>query len=264
MIEACRLCGSDDLTLWMRDGPNRDLNYYRCSNCTLWNYDLDCGVDQTQYTETYVSPEDVDHPFNRDIRQSWRFLRKQVSGPGSIMDIGCGSAGLLYLARKEGWDVHGMELTEKAASDIYEHQGIEIIVANFLEYDDPENREYDVVVLRHVLEHLPDSLLAMRQIGRMLRPNGVALLEFPNTGSISYRLKRIRKNSGLHKKKFAPEWRPGHVNEFCRKSFTYLLSQTGFELVTWRTYSSREALNPLYRVFPVSSKARVLVRKKAD
>ena len=264
MIEVCRLCGSDDLTLWMRDGLNGDLHFYRCGNCTLWNYDLDCGVDQTQYTETYVSPEDTDHVFNRDIRQSWRFLRKQVKGPASIMDIGCGSAGLLYLARKEGWDIHGMELTEKAARDIYEDQGIEIIVANFLEYDNPEGREYDVVVLRHVLEHLPDSLLAMRQIGRLLRPNGLALLEFPNTGSVSYRVKRILKNRGLRNKKFSPEWRPGHVNEFCRKSFKYLLSQTGFELVTWRTYSSREALNPFYRLFPVASKARVLVRKKAD
>ena len=264
MIEACRLCGSDDLTLWMRDGLNRDLHFYRCGNCTLWNYDLDCGVDQTQYTETYVSPEDTDHVFNRDIRQSWRFLRKQVKGPKSIMDIGCGSAGLLYLAAKEGWEINGMDLSEKAARDIYEDQGLEITVCDFLEYDNPEGREYDVVVLRHVLEHLPDSLLAMRQIGRLLRPNGVALLEFPNTGSVAYRIKRILKNLGLRNKKFSPEWRPGHVNEFCRTSFKYLLSQTGFELVTWRTYSSREALNPLYRVIPVASKVRVLVRKKAD
>jgi 2-polyprenyl-3-methyl-5-hydroxy-6-metoxy-1,4-benzoquinol methylase len=262
MIDACRLCGSDDLVLWMRDGRNRDLNFYRCRNCTLWNYDLDCGVDQNQYTETYVSPDDKNHKFNQDILQSWHFLRRQVKKPASIMDIGCGSAGLLYLARKEGWDVHGMELTRKAARNIFEDQGIEVIVANFLEYENPEKLEYDVVVLRHVLEHLPDSLLAMRQIGRLLRPNGVALLEFPNTGSISYSIKRVLKNLGLRNKKLTSDWRPGHVNEFCRTSFDYLLSQTGFELVTWRTYSNRQALNVLYRVFPVASKARVLVRKK--
>lgn len=263
MIESCRLCGSNELRLWMRDGRNRDLHFYRCENCTLWNYDLDCGVDQTQYTETYVSPEDTDHPFNRDIRQTWRFLRRQVNGPASIMDIGCGSAGLLYLARKEGWDVHGMELTEKAARDIAEDQGIDIIVANFLEYDNPDHHEYDVVVLRHVLEHLPDSLLAMRQIGRLLRPNGLALLEFPNTGSVSYRIKRILKNLGLRNKKLSADWRPGHVNEFCRTSFKYLLSETGFELVSWRTYSRNESMNAFYRIFPIGSKVRTIVRKIA-
>lgn len=264
MIESCRLCGSDDLTLWMRDGRKRNLHFYRCGNCTLWNYDLDCGVDQTQYTQKYVSPEDMAYAPNRDNRQSWRFLRKHVDAPASIMDIGCGNAGLLHLARKDGWDVHGMELTEKAAREIFEDQGIDIIVANFLEYEPPEGREYDIVVLRHVLEHLPDSLLAMRQIARLLRPGGLALLEFPNTGSVSYRIKRILKNRGLRNKKFAPEWRPGHVNEFCRKSFNYLRSRTGFKLVIWQTYSSRESLNFFYRVFPVASKARVLIRKEVN
>lgn len=230
----------------------------------MWNYDLDCGVDQTQYTETYVSPEDTDHPFNRDIRQSWRFLRRHVDGAASIMDIGCGSAGLLYLARREGWDVHGMELTEKAARDIAADQGIEVIVANFLDYENPEGRQYDVVVLRHVLEHLPDSMLAMRQIGSLLKPGGLALLEFPNTASISYGVKRVLKNAGLRNRKFSSDWRPGHVNEFCRTSFEYLLSKTGFELVVWRTYSSRELANAFYRVIPVASKARALVRKKEE
>lgn len=263
MIESCRLCGSGDLALWMRDGRNRDLCYYRCGNCTLWNYDIDCGVDQTQYTETYVSPEDFDHPFNRDARQTWKFLRSQVEGRASIMDIGCGSALLLHLARLEGWDVHGMELTEQAARDIKADQGIDVIVADFLEYDNPTDQQFDVVVLRHVLEHLPDSKLAMRQIGSLLRPNGLALLEFPNTGSVSYRMKRPLKNLGLRNKKFKPDWRPGHVNEFCRTSFEYLLSETGFELVSWRTYSRNEFMNPVYQIFPVSSKARTIVRKVA-
>ena len=48
MISSCRLCGSDDLILWMRDGHDVNLDYYKCGNCTLWNYDLDGGVDQTQ------------------------------------------------------------------------------------------------------------------------------------------------------------------------------------------------------------------------
>lgn len=262
VIEVCRLCGSEDLTPWLRDGRHRDLVYYRCGTCGLWNYDIDCGVDQSQYTETYVSPEDVDHASNRGARQTWRFLTRWIDGPASIMDIGCGSAGLLHLARKDGWEVRGMELSEEAARNIEADQGIDVIVANFLEYDNPDGHEYDVVVLRHVLEHLPDSKLAMRQIRRLLRPRGIALLEFPNTRSIGYSIKRILKNFGLRNKKFKPGWRPGHVNEFCRRSFEYLLSETGFELVSWHTYSSHPALDSIYRLLPVASKARTLVRKK--
>lgn len=178
------------------------------------------------------------------------------------MDIGCGSACLLYLARQEGWQVHGMELSQKAADDIFHDQGIDVIVANFLEYENPDNEVYDVVVLRHVLEHLPNSILAMTKIGSLLKDDGLALLEFPNTRSMSYAVKRVLKNRGLRNKKYSEEWRPGHCNEFCRESFEYLLDQTGFELVVWRTYSSKPFVNTFYRVFPIASKARALVRKK--
>lgn len=262
MLQACRLCGSDDITLWMREGRNRDLDYYRCGNCALWNYDLDCGVDQTQYTETYISPEDTEHRFNIGIRESWRFLRRYTEKPGSIIDIGCGSAGLLHLARKEGWQVRGMELSEKAARAISDDQGIDVIVGNFLEYDDPQAELYDVVVLCHVLEHLPDSILAMSKIGSLLKANGLAMLEFPNTRSVSYMTKRHLKNRGLRNMKYSADWRPGHCNEFCRKSFEYLLDRTGFELVVWRTYSSTKFANAFYRVFPIASKARAIVRKR--
>ena len=90
MLHACRLCGSDELNLWMREGRNRDLHYYRCGRCRLWNYDLDRGMDQAQYVESYVSPEEVDHKTNKAIRASWSFLRRHAGKPGSIMDIGCG------------------------------------------------------------------------------------------------------------------------------------------------------------------------------
>ena len=246
----------------MADGRNRDLLYYKCKDCALWNYDLDCGINQEQYTEVYVPPDDPDHKPNIDIWQSWCFLRRYVDAPGSIMDIGCGNAALLHFAREDGWQVRGMELYEQAAKDIREDQGIDVIVADFLEYDNAEKTLYDVVVLRHVLEHLPDSVLALTQIGSLLKTGGLCLLEFPNTGSFGYATKRILKNRGLRNKKYSAEWRPGHTNEFCRKSFEVLLEKSGFELVVWRTYSSKPLANPLYRIFPFASKARALIRKK--
>ena len=262
MLNECRLCGSENLTLWMREGRNRDLEYYRCGNCTLWNYDLDCGLDQTQYTEVYVSPEDLDHKYTQDNLRSWRFFEKHAPEPGTLLDIGCGSGGFIYPASKAGWQVRGMELSEQAARNIREDQGFDVIVSNFLEYDNAEHEQYDVVVLRHVLEHLPDSKLAMTKIGELLKDGGLAMLEFPNTGSVSYSLKRRLKNRGLKNKKYSADWRPGHCNEFGRKAFEYLLDATGFEMVVWETYSNKDFADPFYRLVPVASKARTIVRKK--
>ncbi|MGB5246831.1 MAG: class I SAM-dependent methyltransferase [Woeseia sp.] len=247
----------------MSDGRNSDLHYYRCGNCSLWNYDMSLGMDQTQYTQRYVSPTDPDYKSNIDVRQSWDFLQPYLGPPGRLMDIGCGNGCLPYLARGAGWEVRGMELSASAAAAIRAESGIEVDVANFLEYENTRGELYDVVVLRHVLEHLPDSVLAMNKIGALLKPGGLALLEFPNTRSISYTVKRFLKNRGLRNKKYAEDWRPGHCNEFCRGAFKVLLDKTGFELVVWRTYSSKPLATAFYRLFPVASKARALVRLKA-
>lgn len=264
MLNQCRLCAGNDLKLIMTDGRNRDLNYYRCAGCGLWNYDLDCGTDQTQYREVYISPRDQGYSHNIHQRGSWQFFKKHWRGsPGRIMDIGCGNGGLLYLARQDGWDVRGLELSASAAHSIKEDLDIDVVAANFLEYEGKDTGSYDVVCLRHVLEHLPDSILAMSKIERLLKPGGLALLEFPNTASLAYAYKRFLKNRGLKNKKYSAQWRPGHCNEFCRKAFTYLLDRTGFDLLVWRTYSHKPLEDLVLRVLPVGNKARVLVRKRA-
>ena len=246
----------------MREGRNRDLLYYRCGSCALWNYDLDCGVDQTQYTTRYVSPDDVHHKSNRVIARSWDWLRSRVPGPGSMLDIGCGNGALLYFARKAGWTVRGMELSASMSQAIRADQGIDVTVSDFLEYEPAPGEAYDVVVLRHVLEHLTDSKLGMQKIAALLRDDGIAFLELPNTRSFAYWSKRVLKNLGLKNRKYSADWRPGHCNEHCRQSMEYLLDATGFEFVEWRTYSHKPLADRIYGLLPIASKVRVLARKQ--
>lgn len=117
-----------------------------------------------------------------------------------MMDIGCGNGGLLFSARNNGWQVQGMELSAAAAKSIKEDTGIDVVVANLLTYEGNDADTYDLVTLRHVLKHLPDSILAMKQVGRLLKPNGYAMLGFPNTASASYLFKHFLKNRGLKNK----------------------------------------------------------------
>jgi SAM-dependent methyltransferase len=138
-----------------------------------------------------------------------------------------------------------MELSQQAADAICEDQDIDVIVADFLRYENPEARRYDVVALRHVLEHLPDPILAMQRIGALLKDNGLALLEFLNTGSFSYKLKRILKNRGLKNAKYPAGWRPrapqrvlpqvirtpARPDRFRTRGLALLLDQAGRERV---------------------------------
>ena len=260
---SCRLCDGQRLTLAYAQGNEGQFRYYRCADCRLVNLDLANGIDQTQCHATFNDPTVDDSGFDRMIDASFAFVAKQLPEAESLCDIGCGNGRLLYLAKRAGWKVFGLELTESFARQTADRLDVDVHAGNFLDYEPPpERREsFDVVCLRHVLEHLPDSRLAMRKIGALLKPGGHALLEFPNVDGVDKRVKRFLADKGLHKSRYREDFMPGHCNEFCRQSFEFLLRRTGFELIRWETYSKKPISDFIYRRLPIGNKARVLVRR---
>ena len=168
---SCRLCGHDDLRLYYTLGNDGRFKYYKCGSCTLVNYDLATGLDQTQYEASHLDPLDDSLKFNHDKDHSFAFLSQFVSPPGRLLDVGCGNGRLLYAAQRAGWDVKGLELSPSMAEWVRGKLNIDVDVGNFL--DLPPGSDdlgaYDAVVLHHVIEHLPDSLLAMEKIGALLK-----------------------------------------------------------------------------------------------
>jgi SAM-dependent methyltransferase len=257
----CRLCEGDELELYYRQGAEGQFRYYRCTNCQLVNLDLKAGLDQAQYTDQWVDPTDDDASRNRDNDATHAFIRRSISTPGRLLDLGCGHGRLLYRARKDGWEVKGVELSKETAARVQIELGIPVVAGNFLEMEPSDLGRFDLVCLRHVLEHLPDSLLAMNKIRELLAPGGMVLLEMPNIEGIDTKLKRWMADTGLHRKKFARGYVVGHCNEFCRGSFEYLASKTGFRLLRWETYSKKRLTNFIYNRIPIGNKARVLIQR---
>jgi 2-polyprenyl-3-methyl-5-hydroxy-6-metoxy-1,4-benzoquinol methylase len=257
----CRLCKSEDLYLFYKQGNKDQFNYYKCENCSLVNLDitvLNTVKNQEKYAHDFIAPADVKK--NQGAALSYQFIQRNIKKRGTYLDIGCGNGSLLYSARQDGWKVRGLELSAFLAKKIKETLAIEVDVANFLEFNE-QSYTYDLVSLRHVLEHLPDSLLAMQKINSLLNIDGYALLEFPNIMGLNFRLKRLLGRTGLYKKKYSKEYVPGHCNEFSKKSFSYLAKNSGFELIRWETYSSKPLLNRFYRIIPIGIKVRALVQK---
>lgn len=257
----CRLCGGNDLSLYYTQGSEDQFRFYKCSKCELVNLDL-TGLNLIEHQEKYATEYlDPDDPFiNRGSLASYQFICCHLPQPGRFLDVGCGNGALLAAAQREGWDVRGLELSEFLAKNVRERFGIKVEVSDFLTWR-PTDSGFDLVSLRHVLEHLPDSLGAMGSINQLLRRGGHALLEFPNIEGISFNVKRSLAKVGLHKKTYADSWRPGHCNEFSRNSFRYLAEQKGFSVKVWETYAYSPIKNFLYNHIPIGTKARVLVEK---
>jgi SAM-dependent methyltransferase len=262
----CRLCGGGDLRLYYTLGNAGQFRYFKCEKCALVNYDLRTGLDQEQYTREFIDPTDNADERNFDKDQSFGFIQRYVEKPGTLLDIGCGTGRLLYLARDAGWQVKGLELSGEMAEFVRSRLHIDVDVADFLDSEPSDNElgGYDVVVLRHVIEHLPDSLLAMKKISLLLKPDGYLLLEMPNIEGMTKKFSRAIISLGLHKRRFSSDFKAGHCNEFCRESMQSLANLSGYSMVRWETYSKKPVANWLYNRIPVGNKARVLLRRRAN
>ncbi|HXF95825.1 MAG TPA: class I SAM-dependent methyltransferase [Gemmatimonadales bacterium] len=255
----CKLCGSPDLPLFYTQGDRRQHRFYRCPRCRLVVYDVTAGVSQEKYVLRAVDPEAPTRQ-NRAHRQTYAFIRRYASPPGRLLDLGCGDGTILYLARRDGWEVRGVELFPEQAALLRERLGLPVEASDITRYGgDPAS--CDVVVLTHVLEHLPDPVAALRKIRDLLKPGGVGVLEFPNIDGLDQRVRRLLDRLGIHRRRYAAAYVPGHVQEFCRRSFAAACERAGLGLERWETYAVNPVKYLVYRHVPIGNKARALVRR---
>jgi len=104
-----------------------------------------------------------------------RLLELIGDEPRTVLDIGCGQGELAFLAKKRGHRVTGLdlyppkfELDEFIQGDISE--GLTVAA----------DRQFDVIVLADVLEHMSDPLSLLREAKRHLKPRGRLLVSVPN------------------------------------------------------------------------------------
>ncbi len=142
-----------------------------------------------------------------------------------ILDIGCGNGGYLLSLKALGWDastqLYGIDFPNALLKQLREDEHINIVEGNFIETALPESF-FDVVTLRHVLEHLPDPARALRKVFAMLKPGGVVLIHVPN----------FRSAEALFI--FRERWRhldaPRHLFHFSPGTMKTLLQNTGFSV----------------------------------
>lgn len=104
-------------------------------------------------------------------------------GAPRALEVGCGVGRLLKALAQAGWQVEGVEWDEKAAEIARRTTGRQVMVGDFQTTALPF-AAYDLVVLHHVLEHLPDTQSCLRKIADILAPGGRAVLIYPNSESL--------------------------------------------------------------------------------
>ena len=148
----------------------------------------------------------------------------------TLLEVGCGDGGFLIVAKSQGWDVWGVELSRGAAQAAALKLGGSKIHCGTIQ-DWPFPREaFDVVVMKSFIEHVPDPRADLEVAWRLLKPNGYLYLLTPNIES-------------LEAKVYGRRWFalvPGdHLWFFSPETLKSLLETTGFEtrwLITTESY----------------------------
>lgn len=90
------------------------------------------------------------------------------------------------------------------------------------------NESFDMVICNHVLEHIPQYLKAIEEIHRVLKPNGIAILQTPYSKVLKRNFEDENLNTDEQRLFFYGE--KDHFRIFSEENFFNDLQQAGFEL----------------------------------
>jgi SAM-dependent methyltransferase len=112
-------------------------------------------------------------------------LARRYGRRGSrLLEIGCGLGHLV--GQLEGdFKTIGLDINEWAlqneAKQVAPDSGLQVASAEELPFADGT---FGVIIIKHIVEHLPHPDRAIRELGRVLAPGGVLILATPNLDSL--------------------------------------------------------------------------------
>jgi 2-polyprenyl-3-methyl-5-hydroxy-6-metoxy-1,4-benzoquinol methylase len=152
----------------------------------------------------------------RSANRDWCGLLRDK--PGDLLEVGAGNGRNLVFLRAKGWNVFGQDIDHLACEKLRPN-GIPTVEGSILEAT--PDRVYDVVLLSHVLEHLPDPSAVIDRVYQLLKPGGKLVAFTPNARSVTRTM-------------FHQYWRgleaPRHLIIFAAESLKQLIERSDFSV----------------------------------
>lgn len=115
---------------------------------------------------------------NIALKNKLNLINSQSPSKGKILDIGTGTGDFLAIAKSNGWETVGFEPSKKAKT-IAQQKGVTFVK----ETSELSDNSIDVITMWHVLEHVPDPSAQIKELKRLLKPNGTIIIAVPNFNS---------------------------------------------------------------------------------
>ena len=185
-------CGNEELEIFSVD-------YLRCPRCqtllvarmpdpsSLMVGENEEGLYGHSYFDSYqverLGLPPIAERARKDLTERcvhWlRTLLKYKLPPARTLELGSTHGGFVALLRWAGYDAVGLELSPWVATFARETFGVPTLLGP-IECQQEPDRSFDAVLLMDVLEHLPDPVKTLEHCVRLLKPDGVLLIQTPS------------------------------------------------------------------------------------
>lgn len=178
-------------------------------------------------------------------------LLRYKAPPARVLEIGCAHGGFVALLRWAGYDATGLELSPWVVDYARQTFGVPMLLGPIEEQTVPEG-SLDAIVLSDVVEHLPDPLATLAACARLLKPDGILVVQMPSfPEGVSYEALHARKSYFLNHMDGKAEQ---HLNLFSPRAAKLLFDRLGFTSLDFV-----RAMFDIYDMYLVTSR-RPLVR----
>ena len=186
----CMLCGSISFQRKGKIRTNRKIlatKVLECSHCGLVFLNDDTHISEHHYEQSLMHDTVLDLAESRletkvdDLRRL-SMLESEIKDK-NLVEIGSGNGGFLTLAKHLAKSAVGVE-PEKKHHDNFNSENLKVY-SSINEYANSINNSIehrvDVVASFHVIEHVKKPLDFLLQMLSLLKPNGKAFVETPNS-----------------------------------------------------------------------------------
>ena len=156
------------------------------------------------------------------------------------LEVGCGPGYTLKSLENQGWEAHGLEISDHAADFARRHLHLPVVTGNIETTTDFRDNQFDLVYMGDVIEHLLSPSATVAKFARLLEPGGLLVLALPST----LNLPAMRAGLGAYGvlgKERKMDLPPYHLYEFTPRTIRRLLEKHGFRVVDLRNSVKKPA-----------------------
>ncbi len=218
----CKICFNKDKKNISYFYTHKNIRYYRCNNCFfIFQHPLPSNKELKKlYNKEYFNKNYFENTEAFNLRKIQYKLDKKIilkhfkdEKSKKILDYGCGNGNFLRLFKAKKI---GFEFNKEAKVD----RSIKI-----LSFKKVLNEKYDLIIMRGVIEHVPNFEEIIKKLSKCVNKNGLFYITAtPNTNNLTFFLSNKDFNQN----------HPGHLFHFNNVNLSLLFLKNNFLNIVMR------------------------------